>query len=451
LAAKAAADGPTWLKPAGRMAQRRMTHLPLWKPPSSDSPGLIMSRRKTPLLRLRHRIYEILEQGPHGDRSSAFVGRRLAVLVCVNILAVILESVPSLEARYEHLFDWVELISLIVFTVEYLLRLWAAAEHGAYLRIGSLRARMNYALSANGIVDLIAIVPFWLGLFFEADLRFLLVFRILRFFKLGRYSAGMGSLLDAIYAERRALLGCLVLLFGATLVSGSLMYLVEGSVQPDKLGTIPDAMWWSIVTLGTIGYGDITPITAAGRLVASLTIITGIMMIALPAGIIATAFSNEIHRRDFVITWAMVARIPLFAELDAVQIADIMRLLRAQVLEPGEIIALRGEEAQSMYVIAAGEVEVALSDQRVRLGAGQFFGEIALLRRTRRSATVIAITRARLLVLDAQDLHALMERSPNIARHIHKVARERLGEDLVSETGERMGDEIDENKDGADV
>jgi voltage-gated potassium channel len=371
------------------------------------------------------------------------------VLVCVNILAVILESVPSLEAKYEHLFDWVELISLIVFTVEYLLRLWAAAEHGAYLRIGSLRARMNYALSANGIVDLIAIVPFWLGLFFEADLRFLLVFRILRFFKLGRYSAGMGSLLDAIYAERRALLGCLVLLFGATLVSGSLMYLVEGSVQPDKLGTIPDAMWWSIVTLGTIGYGDITPITAAGRLVASLTIITGIMMIALPAGIIATAFSNEIHRRDFVITWAMVARIPLFAELDAVQIADIMRLLRAQVLEPGEIIALRGEEAQSMYVIAAGEVEVVLSDQRVQLGAGQFFGEIALLRRTRRSATVIAITRARLLVLDAQDLHALMERSPSIARHIHKVARERLGEDLVSETGERMGDEIDENKDDA--
>ena len=282
--------------------------------------------------RLRRRFYEILEQGPHGDLVSAMVSRGLTLLVCINLLAVILESVPSPEARYARLFDWIEFISLIVFTLEYAARLWAAAEQGAFMKLSPNKARLKYALSPSGIVDLLAIFPFWLDLFLPADLRFILVFRILRFFKLGRYSAGMGSLLDAIYSERRALLGCLVLLFGATLLSGSLMYLAEGSVQPEKMGTIPDAMWWAIVTLGTIGYGDVTPVTTAGRFVASFTIVTGIMMIALPAGIIATAFSNEIHRRDFVITWAMVARIPIFSELHALEVGEIMRLLRAQVL-----------------------------------------------------------------------------------------------------------------------
>lgn len=400
-----------------------------------------MTRHEQPL---RRRLYEVLEQGPHGDAASAMVSRGLALLVFVNIVAVVLESVPSLEQRYGRLFDLIEFISLAVFSVEYVLRVWVAAEHGAFLRIGAGKARLNYIMSGWGVVDLIAILPFWLDIFFQTDLRFILFFRILRFFKLGRHSAGVSSLLDAIYAERRALLGCLVLLSGAALVSGSLMYLAEASVQPDKLGTIPDAMWWSIVTLGTIGYGDVIPVTATGRLIAGLTIITGIMMIALPAGIIATAFANEIHRRDFVITWAMVARIPIFAELDAAEIADIMRLLRAQVLEPGTIITLRGDVAQSMYVIASGEVEIALPDRRIQLGPGQFFGEVAVLRRAKRAGTVTAVTRVRLLVLDAHDLHELMERSPHIAAHIRKVARERLENDLVSRTGDLLNEEIDE-------
>jgi voltage-gated potassium channel len=217
------------------------------------------------------------------------------------------------------------------------------------------------------------------------------------------------------------------------------------------LGTIPDAMWWAMVTLGTIGYGDVIPVTPIGRLIAAATIIAGIMMIALPAGIIATAFSNEIHRRDFVVTWAMVARIPIFAELDAAEIGEIMRLLRAQVLEPGAIVALRGDVAQSMYVIAAGEVEIALPDRRIQLGPGQFFGEVAVLRRARRAATVTAITRVRLLVLDAHDLHSLMARSPAIAAHIRKVARERLSDELVSKAGDLTTEEIDEDKEATTV
>ncbi len=107
--------------------------------------------------------------------------------------------------------------------------------------------------------------------------------------------------------------------------AATLMYLAERHVQPDKLGTIPDAMWWAIVTLGTIGYGDVVPVTAVGKMIAGFTIFLGLIMVALPVGIIASAFADEVHRRDFVVTWAMVARVPLFSGLDATEIADIMR------------------------------------------------------------------------------------------------------------------------------
>src|SRR5205085_1071759 len=140
---------------------------------------------------------------------------------------------------------------------------------------------------------------------------------------------------------------------------------------------IPDAMWWAIVTLGTIGYGDVVPITLVGRIVASATIFVGLIMVALPIGIVATAFADEIHRRDFIVTWSMVARVPLFAELNASDIADIMRLLRAQQIEAGVVIARRGDPAHSMYFVAAGEVEIELKHERMRLGAGHFFGEVA--------------------------------------------------------------------------
>ena len=133
----------------------------------------------------------------------------------------------------------------------------------------------------------------------------------------------------------------------------------------------------------------------------SFTIFAGLLMMALPVGIFATAFANEVHRRDFIITWGLVARIPLFPLLTASEIADVMTMLRAQKVDGGTVIARRGEPAHAMYLIADGEVEVKLRHKHLRLGAGQFFGEISALRRTRRSATVTAMMPTRLLVLDA--------------------------------------------------
>jgi voltage-gated potassium channel len=392
---------------------------------------------------LRRRVYLVLEQGPIGDHVGIIVDKLLVALILINLVGVALESVPEIGNRYAFGFAAIEYFSLIVFTVEYGLRLWAAIEHGPHRHLAAIRSRLKYALSPAGLVDLIAVLPFWLVLVLPGDFRVLLVFRIVRFFKIARYSPAMRSLLDVLYRERRALFGCLVITMGSALVAAALMHLVEGKVQPEKLGTIPDALWWSIVTIGTIGYGDVVPITPLGKLVATGTIFLGLIMMALPIGIIATAFAEQIHRRDFIVTWGMIARVPLFAELDATAISDIMELLRAQVAEADEVIVRAGDPAHSMYFIAAGEVEVALKKETLRLGAGQFFGEVAVLRRARRSATATALTRTNLLVLSAQDLHALMQRDSRIAARIKDVVEKRVGREVVSLGGDIVTEEIE--------
>jgi len=253
-------------------------------------------------LAVRQSVYRVLESGPGARNIGTVVAWVLTGLIAATLAATIIESVPRLAARYGPLLTAVEWLALLIFSFEYAARLWVAIEHPPWRGLGPIRSRLQFVASPAGLVDLMAILPFWLSLIVAADFRVFLVLRLLRFFKLTRYSPAMSSLLEALNAERRALAGCLVILFGATLMTAALMHLAEGEAQPDKFGTIPDAMWWAIVTLGTIGYGDAVPITLAGRLVAGLTIFIGLLMVALPVGIVATAFANEVHRRDFVVT-----------------------------------------------------------------------------------------------------------------------------------------------------
>ena len=375
---------------------------------------------------LRERIYELLEHD-HLPMSvgSRFV-RMIVIVIIADVLAMILASVPELDARFGPTFAAVQAMADVVFALEYVARLWSIAGHGPR-KLSPLRERLDYVFSALGIIDLCAFAPAVIVLV-AGDHATLAVLGVLPFFKLIRYSPAMRSLLAAIQAERRTLVGCLVILTGAVLVFASLLYAVERHAQPDKFGTIPDAMWWAIVTLGTVGYGDVVPVTVIGKLISVFTIVGGLAMIALPVAIISTAFADEVKRRDFVVTWGMLARVPLFARLTASEIADIMRLLRARTIEAHEVLVRRGDGASSMYFITAGEVEIELPTQRVRLADGAFFGEIALLHRTKRSGTVTATRKTRLLVLDAQDFHALIERMPALAAHVRTTAKARLAE-----------------------
>ena len=290
---------------------------------------------------------------------------------------------------------------------------------------GTRRRRLAFVRSGAGLIDLASILPFYLSLLPGGDFRVLVVFRLLRFFKLARYSPGMGSLFKALKEERKALASSAVILLGLVLVAAAAMHVAEREVQPEKFGSIPEAMWWAIVTLTTVGYGDAVPVTLAGRTIAGVTMIFGLMMLALPVGIIATAFAEEIHRRDFIVNWAMIARVPLFSTLDAGEIAEIMPYLHARTLPAGAVVFRRGEVAQSMFFIAAGEVEVELPSGPVRIGEGHFFGEMAVLRKTVRSATIRTLQASKLLVLDASDLHGLIERNPDIGHRIDAVVQNR--------------------------
>jgi voltage-gated potassium channel len=375
---------------------------------------------------LRDQLYELLE---HDDGSYSFGSRfiRLITLVIVlDVAAMTLTSVPEFDARFGTLFTAIKVVALVVFALEYAARLWSVAGHTPR-KLSPLRDRLEYVCSSLGLIDLLAFLPASIALF-AGSRQTLAILGVLPFFKLVRYSPALRSLFAAIHAERRTLVGCLVILLGAVLFFASMLYAIERDVQPDKFGTIPKAMWWAIVTLGTVGYGDVVPLTVSGKFVSAFAIVFSFAMVALPVAIIATAFAEEVRRRDFVVTWGMLAKVPLFAHLSAAEIADIMRLLRAQTIESGEILVRRGDPATSMYFITAGEVEIALPNQHVRLSDGTFFGEIALLHRTKRSGTVTATRKTRLLVLDAQDFHALIERVPALAAHVKKTAKARLSD-----------------------
>jgi voltage-gated potassium channel len=389
---------------------------------------------------LRDRLYELLEHDhPPYSVGSRFV-RLIVAIIVLDVLAAILASVPEFDALLGWLFGIVEIAAVTAFALEYAGRIWSVVGHS--LRHATPRgARLEYIFSTLGLIDLLAFLPSAIALVL-GDHTGLILFGMLPFLKLVRYSPAMRSLLAVLHAERRTLFGCVVILTGAVLVFASLLYAIEHKVQPDKFGTIPQAMWWAIVTLGTVGYGDVIPVTPLGKMVSVFAIVVGFAMIALPVAIISTAFADEIRRRDFVVTWGMLARVPLFSRLGAAEIADIMRLLRAQTIESGEVLVRRGDQASSMYFITAGEVEIELPNQRVRLTDGSFFGEIALLRRSKRSGTVTAIRKTRLLGLDAQDFHALIERFPGLAAHVRETAEARLADSAETTKGDIAATEI---------
>lgn len=380
----------------------------------------------------------VLDGGGH-TRIARLVHRALIALVALSVVSVILESVPDYAADYDRLFRAIEYVAVVAFTIEYLMRLWSAPEDAPFGEKCPLAARLAFMKSGSAIIDLLTILPLYLSFFVSADLRVLLFLRLARFFKLARYSPGIRTIIAVMEAERKALLASGIILFGGVLFAATAMHIVEQEAQPEKFGSIPAAMWWAIVTITTLGYGDVVPVTLGGRLIASVTMVMGYVMLGLPVGIVATAFAEEIHRREFVVTWSMVARVPLFRGLDASAIAEIMRYLRAQSVPAGATIVRRGEVAHSMYFIAEGEVEIELPKENVRLAMGQFFGEIAVLHKTLRTANVRAVEPTKLLLLDAYDLQTLTTRNPEIGDAIHEVAASRS----ELRPTERHGDMID--------
>ncbi|WP_416546507.1 ion transporter [Limnohabitans sp. DCL3] len=253
---------------------------------------------------LRHRIFLVLEMRSHSDKKAAWAfSWLLTLMVLSNVLAVMLESVPSIERQYGDSLALFDAFSLVFFCGEYLLRIWTAAERKPQRHASENRRRWSYVLSFHGLIDLLAILPFFLqALLPGLDLRFLRVIRIMRILKLSHYSSALEDLLACVYAEREAFISALYLLTLSILITSCLMYFAEHALQPDKLGTIPDAMWWSIVTITTVGYGDVTPVSNWGKVIGAFTALSGVFTVALLTGIVASAFAARVRTHELEFT-----------------------------------------------------------------------------------------------------------------------------------------------------
>ena len=377
---------------------------------------------------LKRRVHDILDLSVGGDRASLAFDIFMIVLIVANVIAIVLESEPSLHTVYHRWFLDFEIFSVVIFTVEYILRVWSCTADFAHGYEHPFYGRIKYMLSPLAVIDFLAFAPFYVGAFVVVDLRILRIFRLLRLLKLTRYSPALFIIWSVIIAQRRALTAAL-LIMGTTLIfSASIVYACEHKVQPEAFGSIPRAMWWSLATLTTVGYGDAIPITPLGRLFGAITMILGIGMLALPTGVIATGFANEIKKHDFVVNWRLVSKVPLFSNLNAEQIAEIVTLLKPLVLPPRHAIIRIGESAESMYFIVTGRVEIEARPEPLYLKEGEFFGEIGLLKKSARTAAVVTLTHCQLLELSADDFWRLVDKHPSLQENIEAIAVKRLME-----------------------
>ena len=246
----------------------------------------------------KKRVLEILDQAQEGDNFSKLIDRFLGGMIVLNILAVSLESIEYLGMKYQQEFLYFEYLSIIVFGIEFLLRIWASSERQSSRFKSGMGRRLEYIISFNGLIDLLAIVPSIISLFVgNVDLRWVRVIRLLRIFKISNYSSALEDLISAVYEDRRSFLAALYLFFISLFFSSALMYATEHKAQPIAFSSIPESMWWSLITLTTVGYGDVAPITPFGKIIGAITAFMGVCTVALLTGIIASAFANQQSRK----------------------------------------------------------------------------------------------------------------------------------------------------------
>jgi len=245
----------------------------------------------------RTRTWEILDVARPADTASRIFDVFILSLIFANVAAVIVGTVESVYLRWARLFDGFEIFSVVVFTVEYAARVWSCVSHERFR--GGIRGRLAFARRPLSVIDLVAFLPFYLP-FLGVDLRFVRVFRvvrILRLAKLGRYYSSLTLIRDTARARKEELVLSFAILLTLLLLSATGIYYCENEAQPEAFSSIPSSLWWSVVTLTTVGYGDAYPVTGAGKFFASIVAILGIGMFALPTGILGAGFVEEIRKR----------------------------------------------------------------------------------------------------------------------------------------------------------
>jgi voltage-gated potassium channel len=244
---------------------------------------------------LRRRVYLMLEPSNKGGTLERIFEILLVIIIILNITAICLESVPKYEAEYQDLFRKFEIFSIVFFTVEYVLRLYAIRENPKY---NDALGRLRYSGTPMAIIDLLSFLPFYLT--FVADFRFLRIFRLMalfRIFKVGRYLHALNIFQRVIRDRREQLVLSFIFLLFVLVIISFVMYYAENEAQPQKFSSIPAAMWWGVETLTTVGYGDLVPITPLGKFLGGLFAVAGVGILALPAGILSSGFFEMLHKK----------------------------------------------------------------------------------------------------------------------------------------------------------
>ena len=257
----------------------------------------ISAHKKSDYTKLKKKVYDLLD--PQQNSGWGHIVNVIIIsLIVLNTLAVILETVDYFNQRYHAYLRTFDIFSLIIFTIEYILRLWSctANEHFSH----PVKGRIKYFFTPGALIDLFAILPFYLYQIFTADLRFIRTLRLMlffRFLKLGRYLTASKIILTVMQRKREELTVSLLAFLFMIMLSSCLMYYVEHAAQPERFINIPQTMWWSVCTLTTVGYGDVFPITPLGKILTSFIILLGVGLLALPTGIVASGFLDEYQKK----------------------------------------------------------------------------------------------------------------------------------------------------------
>jgi voltage-gated potassium channel len=386
---------------------------------------------------LRARIYALLRYTDPTPGGRQLRTVELAVLG-VGLLAVIVLSVEQINVQFRHVLRGIIWTVTFVFLGEYLLRLWVAPEAPHYDRDRPNMARLQWAVSLPGLIHLLAVMPAFMffGGYAITGADAASVFCILWILKIGLHAPAFSTLARVVSNERAPIASVLILFAILLMMAATAAHMLERDRQPEQFGSLPGAMWWAVVTLTTTGYGDVVPLTLGGRMVGSLLMIAGIAVLALMTGILATGFAQEERRREYLRVWEQVARVPLFASLGVVTLSEIVGKLRTRYYPSRITVVRRGDPGDSMFFISSGEVEVRLPNGgSVRLGDGAFFGEMALLERQPRSASVATTRPTTLLVLYASDFYEIASHIPQLAEAVEAEAKRRREENLERQAG----------------
>ena len=243
----------------------------------------------------RQKIFSLLNPTPASGNLHHIIDSLIVIAVLVSVICIILETVPWIHQIFYWEFQFIEISTVALFSIEYLGRVYSCCEEPRYQR--PIVGRVLYMLSLGAIIDLVAILPFLIGVIFHQtyDLRFLRVFRLSRLLKLTRYTGTINTLYKAIYRERRVLFAAAFMMVLLVILTASLGYEFEHDAQPDKFDTIPSAMYWAVITLASVGYGDLIPVTPMGRAMTVVISLIGIGIFAIPAGLMASAFTDQLR------------------------------------------------------------------------------------------------------------------------------------------------------------